>query len=460
VTAQITEISIKGLHGALDITLPIRNNRLILIGVNGLGKSTVVNILYYILSRQWPRLIEIEFESVTVKTKEGSLNLGHAEIEQHIASARDGIRFRLPTSVLRSLERLSDQGLLEAFLDARRSELTKFEDILGYPSHVLLRLQSDLRRRPLSGVTTSKEMEQASQKIKKILGEDQILYLPTYRRIEKDLKAIFPNVEEISGYRSSVSERPRGRRTDAYAELIEFGMEDVQRRISETMSELNDNNRKEFNALAGSYLRDVIRGQGTTYDAEEINNLTDQNVSEMLGRVEENTLDDVDKRLLRESIHRINTSPSPSGDDPYVAHFLSKLLQAAHKLRIREEPVTKFVEVCNNYLVNKQIVYDEKTYKLNVVDHKSIIELNFLSSGEKQIVSLFAHLYLSGSRQYLVIIDEPELSLSVPWQLRLLPDMWASKHCGLLVAVTHSPFIFENDMNEYAVDLKDHIKYR
>jgi hypothetical protein len=320
-------------------------------------------------------------------------------------------------------------------------------------------MQSDLRRRSLSDAQSS-EVARVSTKIKKILGEDQILYLPTYRRIEKDLKAIFPNIEEISGYRSNAGQRPLGRRTDAYAELIEFGMEDVQRRISETMSELNDNNRKEFNALAGSYLRDVICGQGTTYDPEEINNLTDQNVSEMLGRVEENTLDDVDKALLRESIHRINTSPSPSGDDSYVAHFLSKLLQAAQKLRISEEPVTNFVAVCNKYLDGKQIVYDEKTYKLNIMGRESVVELNFLSSGEKQIVSLFAHLYLSGSRQYLIIIDEPELSLSVPWQQRLLPDMWASKHCRLLVAVTHSPFIFENSMNEYAVDLKDHIVYK
>jgi energy-coupling factor transporter ATP-binding protein EcfA2 len=458
VTVQITGISIKRLHGALDISVPIKNNRLILVGLNGLGKSTVVNILYYILSRQWPRLIEIDFKSVTVKTKEGSLNLTHAEIEQYIAASRDAIR--LPGSALRSLERLTDQGLLEAFLEARPTELTKFEDILGYPSHILSRMQIDIRRTTTLHSARPSEMDRVSQKINQFLGEDQILYLPTYRRIEKDLKAIFPNIEEIRGYRSSISERPLGRRTDAYAELIEFGMEDVQRRINQTMSELNDNNRKEFNALAGSYLRDVIRGQGSTYDREEINNLTDKDVSEMLGRVEENTLDDVDKRLLRESIHRINTLASPSGDDSYVAHFLSKLLQAAQKLRISEEPVTNFVAVCNNYLVGKQIVYDEKTYKLNVVGRQSVVELNFLSSGEKQIVSLFAHLYLSGNRQYLVIIDEPELSLSVPWQQRLLPDLWASKHCGLLVAVTHSPFIFENSMNEYVVDLNDHISYK
>lgn len=44
------------------------------------------------------------------------------------------------------------------------------------------------------------------------------------------------------------------------------------------------------------------------------------------------------------------------------------------------------------------------------------ITLPQLSSGEKQIVSLFNHLYLSNLNNFIVLIDEPELSLSVKWQ--------------------------------------------
>ncbi len=71
-----------------------------------------------------------------------------------------------------------------------------------------------------------------------------------------------------------------------------------------------------------------------------------------------------------------------------------------------------------------------------------LLELRMLSSGEKQIVSLFYHLYLSGEKKYIILIDEPELSLSVQWQKRLLPDILASQRCEFLAAVTHSPFIF------------------
>lgn len=77
-----------------------------------------------------------------------------------------------------------------------------------------------------------------------------------------------------------------------------------------------------------------------------------------------------------------------------------------------------------------------------------------LSSGEKQIVSLFSHLYLSGQKNSFVIIDEPELSLSVPWQKRLLPDIL--NKCNGFIAVTHSPFIFDNELRTYVHSLEEY----
>jgi predicted ATPase len=81
-----------------------------------------------------------------------------------------------------------------------------------------------------------------------------------------------------------------------------------------------------------------------------------------------------------------------------------------------------------------------------------------LSSGEKQIVSLFSHIYLSGKSGYLVIMDEPELSLSVPWQKRFLPDILATGRCSGLIAVTHSPFIFENELEKYTHEIDEFVE--
>ena len=75
-----------------------------------------------------------------------------------------------------------------------------------------------------------------------------------------------------------------------------------------------------------------------------------------------------------------------------------------------------------------------------------------LSSGEKQIVSLFSKLYLESTEKSIVIIDEPELSLSISWQQMLLPDVYRSQNCNCLLTVTHSPFIFDN---EFDMDAKE-----
>ena len=83
------------------------------------------------------------------------------------------------------------------------------------------------------------------------------------------------------------------------------------------------------------------------------------------------------------------------------------------------------------------------------------IDLNVLSSGEKQIVSLFSIIFLEPQRDFIFLIDEPELSLSIFWQRHLIPDIIKSNKCDFLLAVTHSPFIFENEFEENTIGLSE-----
>ncbi|MDP1288106.1 AAA family ATPase, partial [Klebsiella pneumoniae] len=74
------------------------------------------------------------------------------------------------------------------------------------------------------------------------------------------------------------------------------------------------------------------------------------------------------------------------------------------------------------------------------------IELEDLSSGEKQIISLMAHIYLDDTREKIVLFDEPELSLSIEWQEHVLADIINSPSVVQLLAITHSPFVFNNEL--------------
>ena len=145
---------------------------------------------------------------------------------------------------------------------------------------------------------------------------------------------------------------------------------------------------------------------------------------------------------------------------------MSKLVALYKEQQANESDVRDFVQLCNVYLTGKEFVYNDLKYEIYVrqaalesdKETESRLELKVLSSGEKQIVSLFSHIYLSGEHSFFVVIDEPELSLSVPWQERFLPDILATGRCTGVVAVTHSPFIWDNDLEPYVRSLAEFIE--
>jgi predicted ATPase len=124
-----------------------------------------------------------------------------------------------------------------------------------------------------------------------------------------------------------------------------------------------------------------------------------------------------------------------------------------------DDSIKTFVEVCNKYLVSKQMRFNESSVTLDVIREKTgkAVKLNQLSSGEKQIISLFSKIYLEQHENLTVLFDEPELSLSIEWQKMLLPDILSSNKCKFLLAVTHSPFIFKNELDLHAVGMSIYI---
>jgi predicted ATP-dependent endonuclease of OLD family len=178
----------------------------------------------------------------------------------------------------------------------------------------------------------------------------------------------------------------------------------------------------------------------------------------ILGRVSEQVLSLEDKELLRAKILGMKGKKRSQLEvnDLYLAHYFTRLMSASADISEQETEISAFVEVCNAYMLpGKQMVYDDTKFIVEIIDDRGKpIDLSVLSSGEKQVVSLFSHLYLDEAENQIVIIDEPELSLSVPWQKRFLTDILDSNHCSFIFSVTHSPFIYQNRLKNAAVDLR------
>lgn len=101
--------------------------------------------------------------------------------------------------------------------------------------------------------------------------------------------------------------------------------------------------------------------------------------------------------------------------------------------KIIESLKVDFINSCSKFLSNIPIKEDNK------------INYNNLSSGEKQILYIFSQIYSKDINNIILLIDEPEQSLSILWQEILIPTIFKSNKCGLIMAMTHSPFIFENE---------------
>lgn len=452
--SSITRFEIKKLHGYKNFDLKLVDNTLILVGENGAGKSTVLQLFYYLLSGQWSSMAKYQFGSVSITIDKKKYTLQYSDIQKSFLNIDRHVLARLPLIVRRRILSLLEQPKGRLVLP----ELETLCEQYGVPLHFLLH-QLDLFNHPLNG-KKAEPLRQALDGIRQSL-KAQLLYLPTYRRIEQELSLIFKGLDERE-LRNREKQMTDQRREETFVELIEFGMKDVDDAINETRKELDRFARESLNNLTFGYLGDIVEHKYTTVDLKKIKSATAEKVENILARIQEPILSSANKQHLRQIIGGVTSDGEQNEHAQVICHYFTKLMAFHEELEAREAKIVNFCRVCNDYMVSKEFKYDTSNFQFTIRhkrsgDDNSEIKLQHLSSGEKQIVSLFSHLYLSGNKSYFVLIDEPELSLSVPWQRKFLLDITNANFCTGLVAVTHSPFIYDNELKKYAHGLGEFV---
>ncbi|WP_288207905.1 AAA family ATPase [uncultured Parabacteroides sp.] len=90
----------------------------------------------------------------------------------------------------------------------------------------------------------------------------------------------------------------------------------------------------------------------------------------------------------------------------------------------------------------KKIEIEEASNELIFRQESKIIHLSELSSGEKQMLIILFRLFLMEKEPYVILMDEPEISLHIEWQQKLIDVMrQVNPNCQLIIS-THSPSIF------------------
>ena len=117
--------------------------------------------------------------------------------------------------------------------------------------------------------------------------------------------------------------------------------------------------------------------------------------------------------------------------------------------------INDFLKLVNEFFIEtgKELVIRES--RLAFLQRTSIIELEKLSSGEKQLLLILLNVVLLEGKTAVVFMDEPEIALHVSWQYKLLDTLTNLNPEAQFIVTTHSPSIFGNGWGSNVVYMED-----
>ena len=124
-----------------------------------------------------------------------------------------------------------------------------------------------------------------------------------------------------------------------------------------------------------------------------------------------------------------------------------------------ERPTKLFIEISNAFLKStlfpqKKLIITEDGSLMLQIDEFHIVDLRSLSSGEKQLLILLLRTLLQKNKKGVYITDEPELSLHINWQEKLIDALKKINSNIQLILATHSPDIVSK-FNNNIIQMED-----
>jgi len=506
----INRFSIKNLNHEKNINIEFNDNKKILVSENGQGKTTIINVLYSFLRKNKKLLdytfldLEIEYSDKRklVYPKQIIKGIFEDEFLHALKQTIGHINNAMGRDFSRKMyERLNRELVLSliiyyifnnsiAIKKSRVEILLLLKEIGEEGEHlvpVISRIRSYVRTHVI--LFEMEDMDIPFSEIHrdvKVICDDlyaeklyefvdfidriellsmrlnhfanhEFIFLPTYRLVESGIKYFKKDGEDDFYFTFSEAEQ--------YFKdnpLIQFGVENIKDVWSELSSKIRVFTTEGFLKLSGRLLKNTLVNKSIEKEDVEYLISNKKSIEKILSRIDDDTIDNKDKKDLLKLINRKNLANG--GTNNALFYILENMVSIYNNQKYIDEAIEDYVEVINSFFTDKKVVFNDITSEIYVekIDSEIKIDIEFLSSGEKQILSLFTRLYFSNVEKkdvkYWIFYDEPEISLSIEWQQILLPKIIESGKCEFLLSATHSPFIFKNELKKYTSDLSLNIE--
>lgn len=138
-----------------------------------------------------------------------------------------------------------------------------------------------------------------------------------------------------------------------------------------------------------------------------------------------------------------------------IAALQSGEPDAADKAQAISEPKKKFQDIVDRLFedTGKKIIRTENEIRFSQIG-ETLVPYQ-LSSGEKQMLAILLTVLVEDNKDYVLFMDEPEVSLHVDWQQQLIDLILELNPNVQIILTTHSPAVIMNGWMDRVTEVSD-----
>lgn len=439
---KIEQVEIKGIWGWKNIKTSFFDDVTLFIGLNGSGKTTFINILISVLNVDVASMSELWFDSMRVKLSSVNSRSKKKQVKT--------------IEVIRGTNRTSTSD-------------TPITEVVTY------RISRKEYKIPLFDQTREAGF----------IGRK---YFPVIREVKEILNSIV-SISSLSVSRAGISDlddshewdNSRKRNVNAIDQTLERKLEylrsyqlNLSERAKEIAREFQDrvmismlynekiDSIKGISKISDSFLEKEREEFLETYSMMGIQNISRKGEAQELIR---NHFDAIEESIayLKNMLERKEYSLEIEKVLAFpllkrTREMLNAGRDAEKKRKILFAPIDLYLKELSSFFINKvPRLLSDGSLMFTTDDGRNrkakFMEYNYkkLSSGEKQVLIILTEALLQQGRSKVFIADEPELSLHIDWQRKIIPSVRNLNKNAQVIVATHSPEV----AGEYADKLYD-----
>lgn len=203
-----------------------------------------------------------------------------------------------------------------------------------------------------------------------------------------------------------------------------------------------------------------INGSGKTTLLNEIYKLALENLEDKNQVIYVPSIDNIAMRDKRKTSNALTQDLEFYMFDmktgPSMMYYRMSMIDAsAEKQAEMKARIEDFRSVINGLFQETEKHIEIEGNKFNIVSKGQILPIDALSSGEKQILLIMLRVFLLEGKESYVLLDEPENSLDISWQYKLIDTLTKLNPNAQFFITTHSPSIFGAGWGDEIIYMED-----